>query len=191
MAQKLRANLSIVNVPTDNVAATRDFYSRLLGMDFARTLEVGAESYHIPVSEDGIDLQAGPRRNPNETTSVFFAVDNLDQVLQDVNNAGGRVLWGPQNVDMTDGAFQEYQAGYRAVASRGEPDATKQMTRAAVVQEPGGTQLGLLQLAGHMEEYYQAGNRHQKPITDKQLQYWKEGRKAAGRLHGRGTPGTE
>lgn len=161
MPQKLTAKLVMVTVPSNNVAQSRDFYQKLLGIDLVRNLDATAESYHSPLSQDGIDLQVGPRRNPQETPTFYFHVDDLDASLRQL---GGNVVFGPQPIAMTDQAFQLYDQAYRQ-AEPGGPNPTKQLGRMAVVQEPGGAAIGLIQLDQHVHKHFQAGS-DQKPLAD-------------------------
>jgi predicted enzyme related to lactoylglutathione lyase len=176
MPLKLKANVSLVSVPSDNPQQTRDFFSRLLGIDVIPTLEEGQSSFHTVISEDGIDLMIGPRRNPQETQTAYFHVDNLNETLKDVTGMGGKVLWGPQAISMSDAAFQAYQDVYRQEEPHG-PHPTKELAQSVVVQEPGGAVVGLLQIAEHMQSHYKVG-RFQKSIDDKQLSHLKRGMEA-------------
>jgi predicted enzyme related to lactoylglutathione lyase len=183
MPKKLKAAISLVSVPSDDAGKTADFYSKLLDIDLARTLE-DTESYHTTISEDGIDLFTGPRRHSGDSVMVYFHVDDLDAALTEAGGLGGKVVWGPQDITMSDKAFQAYEEAYKQ-EERGGPPPSKRITRAAVVQEPGGSSVGLLQVESHMHSHYKVG-RHQKPIDDKQLSHLKRGMESARKVHGAG-----
>lgn len=186
MPQKLNASLVMVNLPSNNVAKSRDFFEKLLGIDLVRNLE-DTESYHTPISEDGIDLQVGPPRHPQQTPALMFHVDDLDAALRQVNSMGGKVLFGPQDIDMSDRAFKEYEPAYRKVEPGG-PQPTKQLGRMACIEEPGGSSLYLMQTAEHLHKHFQVG-KDQKPLAAFQEQHRKSGMENARKLFG-AVPGT-
>lgn len=180
MPKKLKASIALVNIPSDDVGGTADFFEKLLDIDLARTLE-DQESYHTSISEDGIDLFTGPKRYSGDSVMVYFHVDDLDAALR---NAGGKVVWGPQEITMSDTAFQAYEGAYKK-EERGGPEPTKQIARAAVVQAPGGSSVGLMEVAPHMHSHYMVG-KHQKSISDKQLSHLQAGMESARKVHGFG-----
>ena len=106
---KLRANLAFVNFPSAQPAASREFYSRLLGIDMGRSLYDRAESYHAPISSDGVDLNINVRHSPQETPTAFFAVDDLRATLKEVEGWGGKVVWGPERLDIPQAYLEDYK----------------------------------------------------------------------------------
>lgn len=186
MPLKLNASLVTVNLPSNNVAKSRDFFGKLLGIDLVRNLE-DTESYHTPISEDGIDLQVGPPRSPQGTPALIFHVDDLDAAIQQVNSMGGKVLFGPQDIEMSDPAFKVYEPTYRKVEPGG-PQPSKHMGRMACIEEPGGSSLYLMQVAEHLHNHFQVGH-HQKPLAAFQEQHRQAGMENARKIHG-AVPGT-
>jgi predicted enzyme related to lactoylglutathione lyase len=179
MPIKLNAAPVMVSVISNNVAQTRDFFQNLLGVDFVQDAEA-LESYHAPISSDGIDLMVGPQRNPNETTTVHFHVDNLDAALQAVSYNGGKVLVGPQSLSMSGPAFARYAESYRTVEPQG-PAPSPQLGRMAIVQAPGGSVIGLVQVADHMHKHFQVGQ-YQRSLQDFQVEHMKAGAENAAAL---------
>ena len=181
MPLNLNASIALVNVSSDNVERTRRSYATLLGMDLIPSLE-DPESFHTAISEDGVDLLVGPRRFTGETTLVYFHVDDLDASLQEIVALGGRVAWGPEPIAMSDEAFRAFEEAYRRERPDGPPP-SQELCRAAVVQEPGGTHLGVLQLNEYAHDHYRVGA-YQQPITDKQLSHLDQGMEAARKFKG-------
>jgi predicted enzyme related to lactoylglutathione lyase len=99
---KLKASLALVSLPSNSVVRSKAFYETLLGIDVVRNLDESAESYHTPISDDGIDLQVGPVRHPKEN----FHVDDLDASIKALTAAGGTLVYGPQPITMSDKAFR-------------------------------------------------------------------------------------
>jgi len=176
MSTQLNATPVMISVISDNVRQTVDFFQNLLGLEFAQDAEA-LESYHAPISPDGIDLMVGPQRDPRETTMVHFNVDNLDRALQEVRYNGGKVLNGPRSLGMSAPAFARYAESYRRVEPQG-PAPTQQLGRMAIVQAPGGSVIGLVQLDEHMHKHFQVG-RYQRPLQDFQIEHMKVGRENA------------
>lgn len=139
MARTLRA--SFVAVPSDNPKASRDFYEGLLRTDFSRSLWE-EEGYHT--SLDGVDLDIEVRHSPQETTTLFLEVDDLEEMIEDATAAGGQVVWGPSGIRVPERNLKAFKQAVR----QGEVDARlDQLARAAVIVDPGGGQIGLIQLA--------------------------------------------
>lgn len=166
MPKKLRGNLIMVNVPSGDVAKTAQFYSQFLGIELARSLYDKSESYHAPVSEDGVDLAVNPQHTPQEQPMAFWAVDNLDQTLQQVRNGGGEVVWGPDKLPIAPEAREDYKKVLKEEWPELTP--TNDLGTAAVIEEPGGTQVGLVQLAEHAHGHFNDG-KFAKGLSDKQV----------------------
>src|SRR2546423_2011520 len=105
------AKLIQCNVPSTNIRKSRAFYQVLFSdHDFARSLTDDIESYHQPVSADGIQLTIPPRQAENEQPMCYFAVDNLDATLSSLERNGGTVLREPFTLDVSPDAFPAYEA---------------------------------------------------------------------------------
>lgn len=141
MARKLRA--SFVAVPSDDPKASRDFYEGLFRTDFARSFWE-EEGYHASI--DGVDLDIEVRHSPQETTTLFLEVDDLEEIIEDATAGGARVVWGPSGIRVPERNLQAFKQAVR----QGDVDARfDQLARAAVIVDPGGGQIGLIQLAHH------------------------------------------
>jgi predicted enzyme related to lactoylglutathione lyase len=180
MPKKLKAKIALVNVPSDNPDATQKFYSQFLGIDLARSLYEETESYHAPISSDGIDLTVNPRHSPQETPMVMYAVDNLDHASREVENLGGERLWGPESLPIAPSALDDYRKNVQEEFPG--VNVTNDMGRAAIFQDPGGTQFGLVQLAEHAHGHFATG-RFSQPLTDKQERIHKKAMESAKKVH--------
>jgi predicted enzyme related to lactoylglutathione lyase len=177
---KLKASLAMVSLPSSNVARSKAFYETLLGIDLVRNLDESTESYHTPVSDDGTDLHVGPSRHPKETTTVHFHVDDLDASIKALTDAGGTLVFGPQPITMSDKAFQAYAGSYKQVEPGG-PNPAPLMSRWAVVQDPGGSAIGLLQSEPHLHRHFQVGS-FQRPLADFQVAQREAGKANAAKV---------
>jgi predicted enzyme related to lactoylglutathione lyase len=174
------AKLIMVSIPAANVDGARNFYSQLLGTDFAAALTKKEDAYHAPASADGIDLQIGARHSPQETPMAHFAVDDLQAALQQVTSLGGKVVWGPEQLSIDDAVFNDYAD---LVKKHGAGDPTKDVGSSAVVQDPEGGTIGLVQLAQHTYKHFGYG-KFRNPLTSEQQQVLQEDVKIGKKLKG-------
>ena len=150
---QLNAKLIICTVPTRNSAAAQHFYNTLFGgNDFARTLNDQIESYYRPINEDGLTLTIAARQNDREPITCFFAVDNLDETVKQLEAAGGRVVVNstPVPVSAPEQAKQAFADAwvYTVPATAGNW---------VGMIDPDGNYLGLLQLDSSTERSLNAG----------------------------------
>jgi predicted enzyme related to lactoylglutathione lyase len=159
---KLGANLIMVNLPSDEPTKTADFYASLLGIDMVPGLGGDSETFHAPISEDGIDLTVNPQHAREERPTPFYAVDDLDEAVASVKRLGGQVVWGPEDIPIDDKGFQGYK---QIVEEEWHEKVTKQtMGRGLIAVEPGGTHVGLIDLAEHAHGHFAHG-RYRKELS--------------------------
>jgi hypothetical protein len=117
-----------------DVTAATAFYSRVLGWSFtAPDEEFGG--YVIGSLQGAPAAGIGPQQQPGPAGwTLYFAAPDADSLAASVSEAGGRVLWGPEDVgplgrmfvaaDPSGAAFGVWQA--------------RQHIGAGIVNEPGG-----------------------------------------------------
>jgi predicted enzyme related to lactoylglutathione lyase len=181
MPKQLKASLAFLNFPSDNPSETRKFFQDLFGIDLIPSLS-DQEVYHAPVSDDGIDLNIGARHTPQESPTAFIAVDDLDAALSLAQNAGGNVVWGPEDMPIPDADFEDYKKAVKEIDNVNVK--TKSLGRAAVIVESGGSQVGLVEVADHAEKHFNAG-KHKTPLSDRRVMAHDRSGKIA-KAHGRG-----
>jgi predicted enzyme related to lactoylglutathione lyase len=161
MTTTLRSSLAFINIPSDDPAKSRVFFEQLFGIDLVPSLW-SEQSYHAPISADGIDLDINVRHTPQESTTAFVAVPDLDGAIQLATRSGGRVLWGPDELAIPKEDAQSVPE------LAGDPSGDS-LGRAAVILEPGGSQIGLVELEEHAHQHFAFG-KHQQPLTAHQTQ---------------------
>jgi predicted enzyme related to lactoylglutathione lyase len=149
---KLRAKLIACNVPSSNPAATQSFYSALLGVDFARSLTEQTTSFHIPLTEDGQFLWLSDRTAKEEQITCVFAVDDLDHAMNELSRAGGSRFIGPFDTPIAPKLMSFYE---RQVPSGVK--VTPTLGRCALMRDPDGNTIALMQLEQHAQVFYKAG----------------------------------
>ncbi len=150
--------LAFVALPSDNPKASRDFYESLFRVDFARSLWE-EEGYHTSIA--GVDFDVEVRHSPQETTTPFLQVEDLDDVLDDAVAAGGRVVWGPAGMRLPERHLASFK---NAVKESGQSARLDELGRGAIIVDPGGGQIGLIQLAKHASAPI---SEHQKAVLSK------------------------
>lgn len=144
MAKELR--LAFLVVPSDRPEASRDFYSKLLGTDFVRSLW-SVDGFNSSVA--GVDVDIEKRHNPKETTAPYYTVDNLDDVLREATAGGAQVVFGPAEMRMP----QRYASAIRQGSHPAhEVERVSELGRVAVILDPGGAPMGFVQFAQHVAD---------------------------------------
>ena len=163
---RLRSTIVICNVPSKNFDESKRFYSTLLGSDdFARALNDEVTSYHRPISSDGLDLTITQRFDDSERLTPYFAVNDLDEVLKELVDAGGKVVSRPADVPVAKQAQEFYQ---QSVPGADEGNSAR-VGRFAVILDPDGNHVGIIELEAPAEEHFRAG-RYQRPLDEDQVE---------------------
>ncbi|HVE77692.1 MAG TPA: hypothetical protein VNA89_02465 [Gemmatimonadaceae bacterium] len=164
---KLKSALVLYNVPSKNFGAARRFYSVLLGSDdFVRAPNRDVESYFRPVSPDGIDLTITARQDDREQTTCYFAVPSLQGAMDELQRVGGTLVVAPRDVRITSNRVRE---AYVAQERQNQIQANEQVGRMAVLLDPDGNHVGLIELAEHAHRHFRWG-KSQRPLEPEQLQ---------------------
>ena len=169
---QLNAKLIICTVPTRNSAAAQHFYNTLFGgNDFARTLNDQIESYYRPINEDGLTLTIAARQNDREPITCFFAVDNLDETVKQLEAAGGRVVVNSTPVPVS--APEQAKQVFAEVVGQQAPASAGQFVG---MTDPDGNYLGLMQLDSSTQHLFNAGptGRRLSQAKAEQLDNWKQ-----------------
>lgn len=170
---QLNAKLVICSVPTKNSAAAQQFYNTLLGgQDFGRSLNDKIESYYRPISQDGLTLSIAARQNEREPITCFFAVDNLNETVQQLVAAGGTVVVNSTALDVSGPpqAISTFQEGIKAPAS------STSTGNFVTMLDPDGNYLGLIQLDSSVQPLFNA-QPQQRTLSQEQvnqLNNWKQ-----------------
>jgi len=163
--KKLDSALAFINIPSDNPAKSRDFYQQIFGIELVRSL-TAQEGYHAPISDDGIDIDVNPRHSPQETTTAFLSVSNLQATLDAVKAGGGKVVWGPEDMPIPQADLDDYKKAVKEIDGLDVDSAS--LGRAAIVVDPGGSQVGFVQLAKHTHKHFAVGD-FQRPLDDHRM----------------------
>src|SRR5215210_6913943 len=137
---RLKAQLVLCNVPSVDTGAATRFYGALLGSDFARGLNDEVESYFQPISKDGIDMTVTQRFDDQERMTCYFAVDDLEATLKELQELGGEVEVDPRPVSLSRRARK-----YREEAKKAGFKVGDTVGRMAVLLDPDKNHVGIIQ----------------------------------------------
>jgi predicted enzyme related to lactoylglutathione lyase len=170
---RLKAQLVLCNVPSVDTSAATKFYGALLGGDFARGLNDDVESYFRPISKDGIDMTVTQRFDDQERMTCYFAVDDLDAAIKELQDLGGELVVDPRPVHLSKRAKRYRQEAEKAGFKVGDRVGTM-----AVFLDPDKNHVGIMQLEEHAQPHFKAG-KHAEPLSDEQDREFEEARQAA------------
>jgi predicted enzyme related to lactoylglutathione lyase len=149
----MKAKLVACNVPTKNHRTSVNFYQTLFGLEFARSFSTEVESHHIPLTNEGQWFWISNRTATDEQISCVFAVDNLDAALAELTKAGGKIFVQPFTAPIAEQAIDFYAANRGTV--RG--NVTGNMGRLALLRDPDGNVIALLQPETHAQSIFKVG----------------------------------
>lgn len=188
MSITLSKKLAFISVAAGNPDSVRSFYEKFFGISFAAALTDEQVTYQAPIDEDGIDLMIGPKHNPQDSLVAYYAVDDLNSAISEAKAAGGSVIWGPQALPIAPAQ----QEGYKALVQKFHPGDAKSATdwstvgRGALIADPAGNPVGLVQLAPHAVSHFNAGSQ-KRPLSDTRVAAHEASIKL-GQLHQAGRP---
>src|SRR5438876_6732431 len=97
-----KGKLVLINAPTRNSEKSRSFYGALLGVEFAHGFNPNVASWWTPLLR-GVDFTVTDRYDDRERLTPYFAVENLEAAVKELEGLGGRcvvpardVLLGPE-----------------------------------------------------------------------------------------------
>jgi predicted enzyme related to lactoylglutathione lyase len=167
--QQLNAKLVFCSVPTKNSDVAQKFYNTLFGgQDFARSLNDKHESHFRPINEDGLTLSIGTRNDEREPITCFFAVDDLNETVRQLEAVGGKII-----VNSTEMRASGPPEALKA-AQEVEPSTT--WGQFVTMLDPDGNYFGLMQLADSAQSQFNARpaqRKLSKAQVDKQ-ERWKQ-----------------
>jgi len=172
MGMMLKKKLVLINVGANNVEATVKFYETFFGLTFQRALTTEAVVYNALIDEGGIDLNIGPRHGAQDSITAYFAVNDLNAAIKEAKAAGSKLLWGPAPLQIPLASVSAYKAHVEKHHSDDAKETSgngwNNVGEGALVSDPSGNAVGLVQLASHAQGRYHAG-KHQRALTDQQV----------------------
>jgi hypothetical protein len=125
------------------------------------------ESYFRPISEDGTNLLVTQRYDDHEALTCYFAVDNLEQAIESLQQAGGTLIVPPANVPLAvPPQTREVLSPEFIRRGIGIPQSVARM---AVMLDPDRNHVGLIQLTPESIGYFHAGI-FQRPLLPSQVE---------------------
>jgi predicted enzyme related to lactoylglutathione lyase len=135
-------SIALLNIPTTDFERSLPFYAQLLKIDpseFIKNTHSKIEQYHYPVSGDGLDLSVSQKNDTRDTTIMYFAVDDLGRTIDDLCEAGGKLIMDPRNMPEENGAKADDKAS---------------LGKTALMVDPDGNYIGLMELTDEQGQRY-------------------------------------
>jgi predicted enzyme related to lactoylglutathione lyase len=150
-----KAQLVAVNYPFSDSRRAQDFYGALMGVEMARSLTEAIESWHS-LAAAGVMLTLGPQQHEEERNAIaHFAVADLNAAVEELQQHGGNRVADDFDMAVTGRARELTEREWRSRGIR-EP-VTESMGRGAIVQDPEGNLVGLIQLEPWARVSFQRG----------------------------------
>jgi predicted enzyme related to lactoylglutathione lyase len=165
---KLKAKLIHVSVPAFQKQKQHDFWSKLFGIDVARSLTDTVDSHHIPISQDGLFLTIGaPQSRRDSHITCFFAVENMNQTIAELKAAGGKVIQQPFEIPVAKRANAFYDGRLKAANSSAKAP-NGEFASVAYLEDPDGNMIGLMEVHESAHVFFGLG-KFQKPLSSEQV----------------------
>ncbi len=150
------ARLVACNIPTKDHSSSNAFYQALLGLEPARSLTSQLTSYHVPVSDENQYLWLTDRTVDGEQPMPVFAVDNLDQTIQQLTSAGGQQFGQVLQPTVAQSEVGYYDNAVKKHNPQAQP--SQSMGRFAYMRDPDGNVVALFEANGGSEVFYPSGS---------------------------------
>jgi predicted enzyme related to lactoylglutathione lyase len=154
--------LVVCSYPVNNLQRAKEFYETLLGTELAESLTDKVQSFHAYVA-GGVKFTLNQRRAPEEHAMCHFSVDNLDQAVKSLTEKGGKAV-ATFDVPIAERAMDDIRDKYKK--SGGTAAVENTMGKAAIVVDPEGNLVGLIQLATFAKDAFKRGNLTPKDLSD-------------------------
>ncbi|HTN85874.1 MAG TPA: hypothetical protein VL242_19375 [Sorangium sp.] len=149
----MNAKLIAINVPSPS-PENRSFYESLVGVESASALS-SVRSAHMPLP-DGTWLWLSEPQHANDKAPVaYFAVSDLEDARRGCLAAGGTAVGEIMTMETAEDALAFYGQSLRNLGV--DEPLTPLWGRAALVRDPSGNLLGLVEVEPHSHIFYNLG----------------------------------
>ncbi len=157
--------LAVINIPATDPEATAKFYSKLLNRQLTQSPTDATVCYGTPL-EDGVYLTIKRRERPEEGTTIFLAVEHLDQAIAAFESGGGKLL-SKHELPISSKVQTEYADAVKTVYGPKDAQVPNHMGSSAVVSDREGNRIGLIEVHEHAHAMFKLG-KHATPQTPHQ-----------------------
>jgi predicted enzyme related to lactoylglutathione lyase len=159
----MKAKIIALNVPSSNPQASQPFYAALYGGEFARSYTDDITSYHFWLTEDML-LWLTHRLAKDEQIAAVFAVDNLEQAINELRQHGGQLFGGPFDSPISPKLLQTYRENRAHTGSV----VTNTMGKYALIKDPDNNIIAIMQVEEHAHEFCKLG-KYAVPMSAKKI----------------------
>ena len=157
--------LIFINAPTRDSEKAQRFYADLLGGPFAHVFNPNVAGWWTPL-QAGINFNITVRYDDREAITPYFAVDNLDSAIAELEKLGGRVVVKPRDVVLGPAEAQKfYEEHLRRQNIAHGTGPIKSLGRMAVMLDPDLSHVGLMQVAPYAHRFFGLGTAETAPAS--------------------------
>jgi predicted enzyme related to lactoylglutathione lyase len=160
------ARLITCSIPVNDLTRAQGFYGALLGVELAQGLNAHVHSLHAVVSA-GVKLSVNARQNAEEKPMCHFAVENLTAMVQLLERQGGKQVAGPFDITVATVARDRLAEAYRAAG--GKAAFQPSLGTGAIIADPEGNLVGLVELNAYAEEAFSRGALTEADFRDQDI----------------------
>jgi len=152
----MNAKLISLNLMGPNVAESTEFYAKLTGQNFAPTMheKVG----HGAWASAGVKLVVMEAEPDWGGVMASFRVDSLDDALALAVDSGCKVIEECIQMKLPEGLAQHYEDLTHQIGLVPREEIEPHLGNAAIVADPSGNVISLVELHPHAETHYEEGN---------------------------------
>lgn len=150
----MSARLIIATIPAPNSPKAKDFYSALLGTEMART-PIDHPTHHA-WGAAGVKLNIEAPYTDNQSTVLYFLVEDLDASVELCKTNGGLVM-REMDLPLTESTQEVLLSHYHEVWGVPPEGSTSSLGKAALMLDPNGAQIGLVELVEWAAREYRDG----------------------------------
>ena len=91
MSNSIYNKVGYIEIPTDNIEETKEFYSNMFGWEYEKSKEGGGEEYWL-IKNDGVKGAITSKREDNQTPTFYIMVESIDDFIAKSQKQGAKVV---------------------------------------------------------------------------------------------------
>ena len=164
----MKAKLVFVTLPALDPKRAAEFYSKYFGIEFGRTFSESVVAYHAPVLDDGTQISIQARLSAQDAPTCYLAVDDIAATAREMVADGAKLVFGPAPMPVAKDAIGGFIANSTAFFGVDPEHVKPDLGLVAVLLDPAGNRLGLIQFEEFMHPMYSLG-KFAKELSPRQL----------------------
>ena len=97
MSNSIYNKVGYIEIPTDNIEETKEFYSNMFGWEYEKSKEGGGEKYWL-IKNAGVKGAITSKRENNQTPTFYIMVESIDDFIAKSQKQGAKVIVNKQEI---------------------------------------------------------------------------------------------